>query len=183
MIKHGLQSAARERGVVSEIRESTVHEGDRFTIHREDGSVDTKPFEALEASVELSPDDVQSEDTSRVAAAVDGLAEQLAEKASKKLFETVKESVEAVGNTVDAAGRPFSAELWLDVLEKMELNFEEDGSWRPPTVVLHPTMLSRAQSELSRLDTEADLRDRLGKIIERQRKEWRVREANRKLVD
>jgi len=182
-IKYSIQTGARKRGALSEIHDSTVHEGDRFTLHREDGSVETKPFVAMEATVELSPDDVQSDDAVKVAEAVDDLTEQLARHASKKLFETVREAVQAVGNEVDGAGRPFTAELWLDGLDRIEMDFEEDGSWRPPTLVMHPTMLSRAQAELGRLDTDVQLRKRLEHILNRKRDEWRVREANRKLVD
>ena len=182
-IKHNMQAAARGRGTLSDIHQSVVHEGDRFTLHREDGSVETKFYHALEASVELSPEDIQSEGAKKVAEAVDNLAEQLAEQEHHKFFETITSVIRSVGNEVDAGGRPFTAEIWLDVLEKMELSFDDDGTWRPPTVVLHPTMLSRAQNELGRLETDSVLKQRLDDIVSRQRDEWRVRESNRKLVD
>jgi hypothetical protein len=58
------QAAFRASGdpLISEIRTYVNHEGDRFTLFREDGSQETLPYEALAVPVEVSLTDIQSKD-------------------------------------------------------------------------------------------------------------------------
>jgi hypothetical protein len=178
-----MRGGASRSALLEGVGHSVVHEGDRFTLFRDDGSTETKYFVASEAKVALTVEDILSQKVTAVARAVDDLGEQLTSNAEKRMIESVAEVVEATGNTTDAAGRPFSAELWLETLEKVEFAFDTRGEWQPPTVVLHPTMLSTAQRELRRLESEPELARQLQALVTRKQGEWRVREADRKLVD
>jgi hypothetical protein len=83
---------------------------------------------------------------------------------------------------MDAKGHKLTASLYLDMIDKIWLDFEPDGSPKLPTMVIHPDLRQRAQDISTELQTNPDYRDRFAKIIERKREEWRAREANRELA-
>src|SRR5262245_56923805 len=97
------------------------------------------------------------------------------------IFDGITEAT--ADRAVSAGGKPFTAELYLDVLETMEFSFDENGEWQMPTMVLHPSMMARAQEQIQRLDVEPALKERLSAIVTKKKEHWRDREADRQLVD
>jgi hypothetical protein len=110
---------------------------------------------------------------------LDNMAEQLARSMSEHFQQRMHEVTEKVGNVVDGQGQPFSEELLLDVMEKLEHNFGPDGSWQPPTMIVGPGMAEKiaAAGEMS-----PEGNKRLKAILERKRDDHRRREAARILV-
>lgn len=102
---------------------------------------------------------------------------------AERTFETIQQAVEAVGNSFDAKGQKLSPDMVLQMWERMQLSFDSNGEWQRPTIVVHPDLGERARAILRAIDEEPELRARRDKIVNRQRDEWRVREASRKLVD
>ena len=169
--------------LLAEIPYSTVHEGDGFIIERSDGSVEESTYHRGIAKYEFDVGRIRAGDHTVVHDAVAAMSEQLIESTSRTLFEHLQRATEATGNVVNAGGKPFTAEIWLEVMRKMELNFHEDGTWDPPTLVLGPALTARAKEELKRLDTDASLKSALSELLEQKRREWRDRETRRELVD
>lgn len=160
-----------------------VHEGNQLTVFRADGSHETSSYRVLHSEVELDPKKLKSPDSGALQDAIGQLADQITAGTSTALIKTVEEAVDAVGNAVSAGGKPFTAELWIQALEKIEFSFRTDGSWEPPTLVIHPSMEPRVEAELQRLESDEELKDRLDALIATKRAEWRDRESRRKLVD
>ena len=89
-------------------------------------------------------------------------------------------------NQVDAAGRRFSPELYLEVLESLEMSFDEQGNWNEPDFWQkrpNPTTLEALKTVRKRFDEEAELKSKLDALLTRKREAFNDREANRKLVD
>lgn len=169
--------------LLADIARHIIHEGDRYTTVREDGSSETRTFQQSTATAEISAEEIRTSGLVAVHRARGRLVEQLRESASRMLIDAVHRATEEVGNVVQGGGRPLSAELILEMLETMELAFAPDGTWEWPTFVGPPGMRDRAASEMERLANEPELNARFEALIERKREKWRVREANRKLVD
>jgi hypothetical protein len=100
----------------------------------------------------------------------------------KLFFDRFHEITESVGNAMDMKGEPFTAESYLDSIEKIDLDFDMFGIPIYPTHVIHPVMAETIRFQFARLGTESRLRDRANALIERKRKEWRDREGRRRLV-
>jgi hypothetical protein len=183
IIARSIQADSSNDPILSQITRHRIHEGDRFTLVRSDGSSETKDFQAMEASVEITAEEIRDTGLDAIGRAKAELAGQFKAAASKSLFETVMRATDEVGNNLDAGGRPLSAEMILEMFEKMEFGFSPDGTWRPPQIVVGPGMAERAAEEMRRLNSEPELKSRFDAMIERKREEWRVREADRKLVD
>jgi hypothetical protein len=93
-------------------------------------------------------------------------------------FRAFERTCDAAGTGTDARGKPFSFELYLAGLEKIELQFDRDGQPILPTLVVHPTMAKQLESLPP--PTEEQLRA-YNDLIERKRKEFNARRRYRKL--
>lgn len=108
-----------------------------------------------------------------------GLAEQLARGMSEQFQQRMNEVTAKTGNVVDAGGKPFSEDTFLDGMEAMEHSFARDGSWQPPTMIVGPGM---AENIAAAGEMSAASNKRLKAILEKKRDAFRRREAARILV-
>lgn len=159
------------------------HEGNRFTIFRKDGSYETSHYKSVKSEFTIDMDDLQSRGERAIREAFSTMQNNLAESTQKLIFDTISTTVEAIGNSIDAKGQKLTAELILDAWDKIESSFDDKDNWLQPTIIVNPVQGPRVDAELRRIETEPDLRKRKEEIIALKRKEWNVREANRKLVD
>jgi hypothetical protein len=177
------QRVAAGGGLVDMIQRIVLHEGEGFVTIRADGSRSRTGMVRLGGSVEVTSETIRTGDQEAVQRGLSALQSDLAGKQDRLLLEAVGAAADSVGNVVHADGKPLTPELILSALEKVELQFNADGSWDPHTWVLHPSMEPAARKAWDRISTEPDLKQRMDDILERGRKAWRDRESNRKLVD
>jgi hypothetical protein len=110
------------------------------------------------------------------------IIETLAGAASQTMFKVMEEGTRAVGNEINADGQPLTAELILEGWEKIHIDFDTAGQPQWPTMVIGPMLQDRMITELTRLDSDPDLRRRRDTLLMQKREEWRAREASRILV-
>jgi hypothetical protein len=84
---------------------------------------------------------------------------------------------------VNGKGQPFTFELFLETLEKISIDFDDQGNPYLPTVVVSPELGAKLKSKLPEWEANPDYDKRFKELIERKRKEWNDRESHRKLVD
>ena len=64
----------------------------------------------------------------------------------------------------------------------MEVDFDEDGNPKMPTIVASPKMASQFEQLDGEFDADPDVRRRYEELIEKKRQQFLTREADRKLV-
>lgn len=94
------------------------------------------------------------------------------------LHESVNKTVQNTGNVINAKEQPLSPEMILQLMEKVEINFTEDGKSMMSSFVCSPILGEKLQPLLDDLEKTKEYKE----LIERKRSEWRDREANRILV-
>lgn len=177
------QEFAQRLGFLNGIDRSIVFEGSRSKIVREDGSVQESDFQEISTALSISTKELESLTPEQMRVKIENAADELAQKQSSLAFETIRKEVEKVGNSFDAKGQPFTAELFLDGLENIEMDFDPvSNKPRLPTLVANPVNIPRMQQELKRLDDDPECRRRFKEIIDRKRSDWVARESSRKLV-
>lgn len=169
--------------LLRDIQTVAIHEGEGFVTIRADGSRERQPMVRISGTFTISNNAIRSGDSAALAQAVSELHSEIAGQQVGMLLKEVAAAADSVGNVTTAGGRPISPELLLESYRKIELSFNEDGTWDPPTLVLHPTMQEATQRAFERLTTDPDLKREFDSIIEAGRKAWRDRESHRKLVD
>lgn len=111
------------------------------------------------------------------------MAESIKEQQIRTLLSAVERVAEKVGNVVQAGGRPFTFDTWLEALDRIHMEFDDSGNPQFPTFLLSPEMFLHMREQISAWETNDDYARRLAELVARKRLEWNARESNRKLVD
>jgi hypothetical protein len=132
--------------------------------------------------IEIKLDEVPDLIGDRLIAKVDGVADELARRTSQDAYKKLDESMAKVGNSIDAGGKPLSQEIYLEMLQKMEIDFTEDGepAFR---LMMHPDMADVVRKRMEEWENDKDFQRRYNELILLKREAWFDRESSRKLVD
>lgn len=169
-------------GFVAEIPKSHIFEGNSNAIERPTGEVELTKMARLGADFTVKYEEVPYLTHERIMQRLDEVAFSMAKQMSKHFFETISEATERVGNVVNAKGKPLSAEIVLDLLEKMWLPFDDNHNPKLPSIVIGSGQIDRMKIVNEELETNQALKNRFTDIINRKREEWLAGEADRKLV-
>jgi Ni,Fe-hydrogenase maturation factor len=138
--------------------------------------------------LELEPTGVESEGTFTISRVVDGDFSEIVEAIDRMgreeaqalvgfMVENLRKVTDATGNVVDAGGRPLSHQVILEMFEKIELTFDDEG--RPQqSLWVHPDTAKRL-AELPPMTPEQQRA--WDELMERKREEWRARKRHRRL--
>ena len=170
-------------GFFATIPSFSIHEGDRWKIERSDGTESEQAYQEMSSGFTIGLDEVPDLSPEKVRAKLDAVAEDGARQMSQNIFRELQQATEQVGNTVDAKGKPLTKELFLEMLEKVETDFNPDGEWNPPAIVMHPNAWKANEEKFREWEQDEDFKAKQEEIINKKREEWRAREAFRKLVD
>jgi len=110
--------------------------------------------------------------------AIDDAAEVGIGTIMPRFFEYLGRICDATGNTVRTDGQPPNHDLILDMFDRMEFDFDEQGTPLMPTLVVHPTMAET----LSKIPPPSEeQKQRFRTIMERKTREFNDRRRTRKL--
>jgi len=190
-LKSKIQSIINQRmrrtvygsGVLSRIRRLQAHEGDTFSTYRLDGSVQQSGTREIGVEFSVDKNELAKLTPKELVEKVDRVALEMAEKTSKGVFEDIRKVTDETGNVVDSRGQPFSFDLLLQGLEKIEMDFDEHGQPTGLTIVMHPELGKRVPELIKQWEANPDFKKRYDELIEKKREAWSVRESRRKLVD
>jgi hypothetical protein len=120
-----------------------------------------------------------------IAGNVDGLLGTIDEAADDGLrtimprfFEYVGQLSDAAGTSIDAKGRPPSHELFLEMIEKIDIEFDKDDKPIMPTLVVNPEM-AEVLRKLPPPTPEQEKKHQ--DLMSRKRQEYNDRRRHRKL--
>lgn len=82
------------------------------------------------------------------------------------MFSTLTQVTDFTGNVVDGKGKGLSHEMLIEMLEKIHIDFDQDGNPLLPSIVIHPDMAKNFE----KLKADEDLyKSRFDEIINRKR--------------
>jgi hypothetical protein len=159
-------------------REGTVQRYEQ----RPHGKMIENQFQMRSAQVQTTAEEVPTLQGPKLDAKLDELADQMVASMEKSLFKTIEESCDRAGTTLHAQGKPMSPELILEMMNTMELDFDQNGN---PTAsfVMHPDVVPSATAAAEQLENDPELKRKHKQLLDEQREAWAARESNRKLVD
>jgi hypothetical protein len=170
------------QGPLSDVPQGRVFEGRRNVIVREDGSEDETKIREVSAETRIAADEIRELHLPKLLEKLDATVQEMAATQARHFYETISEGAEKIGNTVDGGGQRFTAELFLQAIERIWIEFNADGSPQMPTIHISPNQTDDVKRTIERLESEPDLKKRFDAIMTKKREEWRAREADRKLV-
>ena len=112
----------RETALLSRLRKFQAHEGDSFSIHRADGTVEKSRYRETAVEMTIDKKDLATLSPGALVEKIDKMAMQMAEKTSTAMFEKLHEVTTEAGRVHDAGGKPFSPDTLLEALEMMDID-------------------------------------------------------------
>lgn len=174
--------ASQKAPLMDRIPTLVQHEGDRYSYQDHSGEIHHERYKPQVTPVRFSNLDSPLEQEQEVETKLEDAADQIAKQHKDLLFTTLSDVTEKAGNAISAHGRPFDITLYLDAMEGLVFDFDDDGKPLLPTMVLHPSQMKRVEAEMKRLDTDPAIAARWAEVLQRKKEEWRVRESHRKLA-
>ncbi len=174
---------ARELGFVGAIKKVKCFEGNRNRVIGSDGKVfQDNEFHQASTGFQIPTHLIDQMGPTEILKKLDEMAKEMAHEQKRYFFEAMNKIIDAAGNSLDAKGARFSIKLFLEGLDKIDLDFNADGTAKFPTLILHPDMHDLALEELKKLDDDSQIKKEFEEIIQKKRSEWLARENNRQLV-
>lgn len=159
------------------------HEGHQWALNRADGSEDNKPYHQIEGLMTVEINEAPSLTPDKIREKLDKIADEMARQMSQNMFAEISRVTKEVGNEVNAEGQPLTQKLFLKMLEKIDMDFDDNGNWNPPTIIMHPDLWEAKKDELKSWEADEVFLAKQKLIIEKKKEEWHDRENHRKLVD
>jgi hypothetical protein len=172
--------------ILAEIRGITQHEGDVIAYDQltSDGvKIVTEGFKESRVHFETKVEDVPTLNGTSLDTKLSGIAEDIARDLSGSLRGTLNTATREAGTFFDAGGSPLSKDHYLELLERMEINFDSKTG-RPDLVFwAGQAMVETMQHDWDEWKQDRDFVRKYNDLLSRKREDWRDRESRRKLVD
>ncbi|MBI5083312.1 MAG: hypothetical protein HZB13_01785 [Acidobacteria bacterium] len=179
------EEKVREDGLIRAINQVPYFEGDRFETQDVEGDKQTSSPKQMSIPITVERTAIVEEGVGAYVKVMMNAVTVQQQNLVQMLHERMDEVTERTGNRVDAGGQPFSPSLFLDLLEKIDIDFDEYGQpdLSSVRIVVLPELGEVLREKGPEWETDPVLRKRRDEIIAKKRIEWSDRESNRKLVD
>ena len=177
-----MQTHLTHMGPLADVPISLIFEGNQTVVIREDGSSEETNMEEITAELQVKIEEVENMSHEMVLDKINGVTEEMVGNMKKLFYGQIEKSADEVDNVVSAGGKPFSMDLFFELLEKIHIDFDEAGNPCGLTFVTSPKMFPSIVKIIAQAKADPANDRRYQAIIERKWEEWRVREGNRELV-
>src|SRR5882724_8499676 len=133
--------------VLGELPKHFMHEGNRMRTRRANGSVEETKLKRALGEISLKVSDIPALTFEQRIAELDKVAGQVADQIGTHSLKTLSESLDKAGQVVDRKGKPFDAEAVFELLEKLQIEFDESGK-SDLTILIPPAFGPRAEELL-----------------------------------
>ena len=166
-------------GITSLMSQRAQLEGNTWSLHRKPGDEERRGFESTEAGFKISFEEIPQLSLADVLTRLAQSAEEMAKQISIKTFGRIDETLKTQGREFDARGRPPSADLLLEMLERTEMSFERG---QPNLhLMVHPSMQEAMNKAAADLMQDEDANRRYKELMAKKWEEWVARESDRGL--
>ncbi|GMK41955.1 hypothetical protein PCCS19_50140 [Paenibacillus sp. CCS19] len=153
------------------------HEGPaRMRTSTDEVMLDKEPAK-IEMKFNIPFDVILRTDVEALMTSIDEASDSGIESLVPQIFQFIGEVCDASGQVVDGRGQPFSFDLFLELLEKIEITFNDDGSPNMPTLFIHPNM----RKVLEDNPPSEEQQKQMEELISRKRDDFFAKKRTRKL--
>ena len=136
------------------------------------------PLGMMSAEVSITVDDVYNFDLEKICIDIYEYAESFLKDMTKTMLSTLSQVTDFTGNVVDGKGKGVSHEMLLEMLEKIHIDFDQEGNPLFPSIVIHPDMAKNFE----KLKSDEDFyKPRYDEIINRKREAYYAEKGSRGL--
>ncbi len=178
-----LRKQSRSDPLIGSITQILIHEGDKLAYHTVDGDKKETSFDEIQSKFSIKNDKIIAEGPKALVPIANEIAGDLQKQLGRNIFAKLDETAKETGNIVDGKGAGISPDLVLKALEKMQIDFDDDGNPCMPTMFVGPDLAKKIQDKLPEWEKDKEYKKKFENLMEKKKEEWNDRESNRKLVD
>ncbi len=165
------------------LNKSIIHEGrDPILVNEELGSEEIVVLKESSAIYEIDLRTVSSRSLKDIYNDFKSMAENIASDQSQHAIKELDRTLAKVGNVMDMAGKPFTPDSFIAMMEKIWIDFDCDGMPRLPQIVVGPDAENAVLAMFQKLDEEP-YKTRMNELMAKKHEEYLERESHRTLVD
>ncbi|OGN75706.1 MAG: hypothetical protein A2X25_02755 [Chloroflexi bacterium GWB2_49_20] len=154
---------------------NSVHAGPIRNVQGEN-PLDQK-LNSIEASYVINISAIRNTDFDEITNYLYTLAMNMQDSLTKYFFKSMGEITDATGLAFNAKGAPLSLDLIINMLEKMSLEFDDNGEPIMPTLIVPPTTIEH----MRKLEETSDQKKRFNEMITKKREEYFANKRTRRL--
>ena len=177
-----LRELILEEPLLASIRHRPHFEGSRMRMRSMDEHEEESAYKRVSSQRSYSRQDIIEHGFKLYLEALPAIAEEMTRQQVEHLFTKMKEVTKRTGNVTKANG-PLTFEKYLESLERVWIEFDEQGRPQLPTTVMSPKAGRPFAQDSQQWFQDTDKMRRFEELIERKRQKWNDSESNRKLVD
>lgn len=180
-IQNYVRGRARGTQLLREIKAHMIHEGRDSAIRRSTDDLEHTQIRESSAETMMSFKEIDDVDLGYILMKANEVAVQFEEQMSRHLFQTMDEVTQKTGLRTDAAGKPLTSDLLIEMISKMHMDFEKSQTG-DVSIVAPPEMRSTFERLEREMEENPAAKKKWNAMIEEKRNEFREREINRNLV-
>lgn len=159
-----------------------VYEGNFLNTTSIDGYHKNSEYQSISAELRVKPEDIIERGLDAYYSKIQEIGREIAKKQNEITIKAIDEATDRVGNCINCKSKPIG-EWYLEVLDKVYINFDNFGNPLIPSLFVSPRDYERIKNDLEELSSDPTIQEKLKEIIDRKKGIWIDRESNRKLVD
>jgi hypothetical protein len=178
------QDQIQQDPILSRIRRELLFEGNRSSMKTENGETEESSYKGISAPNSVEREDIINKGHIAFMGNIrDEMIENVRGQQIRQLFDTVEKAAEKSGNVVNGKGQPITFEHFLELFEKIQIDFDEEGNPHGLFFAMHPNTFAKIKDKLLEWENNPEYKKKYEEILEKKRKEYYDRENHRKLVD
>lgn len=136
------------------------------------------PLGMMSSTVSLTVADVYNFNLEKICTDIYEFAGGFLSDMTKTMFATLSQVTDFTGNVIDGKGKGLSHEMLLEMLEKIHIDFDQEGNPLLPSIAIHPDM---AKSFEKLKADEALYKVKFEEIITKKREAYYAEKGSRRL--
>lgn len=168
-------------GPFGESPHKLIPEGDNNRFHRVDGTVEEMEMYSIEGECTFNTNPERGLSSKDSLAKIDEIASQMAAQQLDKIFTILNDVTNRTGRVFQVDGG-ITAKSLNDMLEHMDIQFDQTGAPCLPSLICHPDVSQELAGRKDEIESDLVEKERKETILERKKEEFRAKQSNRRLV-
>lgn len=178
-------AAKSELGPFQEARKFRQHEGKVLRHNTLDNNEKQRQinYQVFTTEYKVEYAKVPSTKPEEIIALMQQKGKEFGTAQAKHGYSVMTQVTEEMGNVVNNKNQPFTIDSYLEVMDKIQIDFDNEGKPVWPTMVVAPGNFEKAKSVIREMETNPKARERMEKILVKKKETYDADQARRKLVD
>jgi len=153
----------------------TLHAGGfRYQINDKEA---VSPLDTISFTIEISHAAISNYDLGAFTQSIYEFTEHRIAEMHRMMYRSIDTVTALTGNVVSSKGKPLTADMILDMIEKTEMRFDANGELINQSFIAGPDMIK----ELASIKSTPEQEERHNQIIEQKKKEFYAKKRYRRL--